>query len=118
MNLYPNAIFRGFVADVVLTLLGGVLLLALMGVDNVNTTRGQVASFIFGSIATIVSGHVTASRSPDSKFANVVVLGILGVVFVFVIAAYSPIPMWQTILCALVIIPLALLGAYFESRGN
>ena len=75
-----------------------------------------IGSLIFGLAATMVGGYVTSRKSPDSKTANAVIFGLVGVFVGLLGARFISMPVWFNIASAILVIPAAILGAYIEMR--
>src|SRR5271166_3613421 len=112
MKFHPKAIFFGVLTDLGLTVIASVVLF-LVGIGSTNPAL-YAWSLILGLAAVCGGGYVTARSGPTSKMFNSGLYGVVEVLIGIAVALFSPlIPLWFHIASFILVLPAALLGAYF-----
>lgn len=118
-----GAIIGGYVAYLILSIIGGVILtLSFPGAVNqgvLNPTAGfLVGSLIFSVIFAIIGGYITASIAQSAEITHALALGgvmvLLGVISLVI--GSSPQPIWAQVVGLILPIPSVYLGGRMRSR--
>jgi hypothetical protein len=113
MKIQFFAIAIGLLTDLILSVLAAPLeqLVILTPTTGRENATFYISSLIFGLIATLIGGAVTAYLSRSNKMANTSIYGILEECLGLALLFVTPAPFWFTFLSMLFIIPASLSGA-------
>lgn len=118
-----GAVLGGYLAYLILSIIGGVILaLSFPGVVSsgiLEPTPGYlVGSLIFSFIFAVVSGYITASIAQSAIITHALGLGVLMVVLglISLIIGSNPQPIWSQIVSLIIPIPSVYLGGMMRSR--
>ena len=131
-NISIKAVVLGFTVTLLLDALVGVAVMFLFGRGVFQTaiseadaikalaTISQQTSFLLvslglGTLTTVAGGYVCARVAKRLPYMNTAALGMVGLLFGFLLADAS-IPLWFNVLAFVFVMPSSLLGGFFAKR--
>ncbi|MBP7722045.1 MAG: hypothetical protein KA155_05880 [Alphaproteobacteria bacterium] len=111
------AILKGFGADIVFSLLLGLVASFIVGYIGVIskepvTSLPLVVSLVIGLLGAFGGGYMTARSAQQEPMFNVIALGVVIIVIGAVLAFFSQFPIWYNIASFALVVPFTYAGGY------
>ena len=111
------AILKGFGADIVFSLLLGLVASFIVGYIGVIskepvTSLPLVVSLVIGLLGAYGGGYMTARSAQQEPMFNVIALGVVIIVIGAVLAFFSQFPIWYNIASFALVVPFTYAGGY------
>ena len=111
------AVLKGFGADIVFSLLLGLVASFIVGYIGVIskepvTSLPLIVSLGIGLLGALAGGYVTARSAQQEPVFNVIALSVVIIVIGAVLAFFSQFPIWYNIASFVLVVPFTYAGGY------